>query len=851
MGFIYNQSYAELIGSKHPSAFGNRLKDVWSEVWPEVAPLIERTLAGEGVYREDLPLSILRNDRLETVYFTFSYSPLYDENEQVFGIHCAVMETTSRVVAARRQSVYHRLTSSLRELSSPLEIMDAASKLIGEHFAVARVGYAEIDKAVQRVHVEREWMNGAISSLAESRPLEVFGPRIIEELKQGRTLLLDDIAGHERSASYSEGNLSIGARSMIAVPLLEGNRLTAILYLHEEHPRAWTSEEVSLAEDVARFTWEAVKRTRVEQQLRDEMRILELINQTGRIVNSTLSLHRLLQSITDTATQLSGARFGAFFYMKKSDAGSAMTLYALSGATREDFEEPEQPRAAMLGSIFRREGPIRSDDVTTDARYGQDALHHGMLKHLPVRSYLAAPVILRSGEPVGGMLFGHPEPGVFTERTERIIMAVAAQASVAIDNAQLYEETKKSANERENLLKRERFARSKAERLNRMKDEFLALLAHELRNPLAPICSAAELLSFKYKTEPGVHLATSIISRQVEHMVRLVDDLLDVSRVTRGLVTLDKKAVDLHQVVAEALDQVRPLIDRKKHRLDIRVHDHPAFIHGDSTRLVQAVANILNNAAKYTNDGGTISVHLEAEEGGQRLTIQDNGIGMSSDLLPDVFDLFIQDTRALGRSQGGLGLGLPLVKKLVELHGGRVTARSEGLGKGSEFVVWLPSLMGGKEPSAIADNRDASSSHYLKEGGDSALKFMVVDDNMDAASLLAQLLQAHGHDVVVAYSGKEAIQQSEAIEKIDVFFLDIGLPDIDGYELVKQLKLHPKAANSVFIALTGYGQLADKERSTAAGFSHHLVKPINFNKITEILGKISPHGDPASINSTV
>lgn len=750
---------------------------------------------------------------------------------------------------SERQAFQLRMAESLRALSKPNEVMDAASRLIGEYFGVGRVGYGEIDPTEKTVSVHRDWTNGAMDSLAgKSLSLEGFGPSIIDELRSGKTLRLDDTANDRRSAPYAGSYAGIGLRSVITVPLIEEHRLTAVLYLHGSTPRCWTDEEVTLIEDVARRTWEAAKRARVEEDLRDETRTLELLNETGKIVASTLDMQTLLQSVTDRATQISGAEFGAFFYNTTDEQGDALTLYTLSGAPREAFERFGHPRATPLfGPTFNGEPPIRSDDVTTDARYGKWGPHHGMPpKHLPVRSYLAVPVVSRSGQTIGGLFFGHPSIGVFSERTERLIVAVAAQAAVAIDNARLYAQAQKASQERENLLKREREARSEAERLSRMKDEFLAMLAHELRNPLAPISSAAELLSMLYAKEPRVHQSSTIIRRQVAHMTRLVDDLLDVSRVTRDLVTLNKNQVDFRDVIASALSQVQPLIEGKRHRVALQVPKEPVYVNGDETRLVQTVSNILNNAAKYTPEAGDIDLRLDTGPDQLQFHIKDNGTGIAPELLPNVFELFTQGARTLARSQGGLGLGLALVKKLVELHDGSVSAHSAGTGQGSEFVITLPLKSSVAEKGSITHPENPINLRHAKESHRAALNLTVIDDNVDAANGLASLLRAKGHKVCVHYTAEAALNQAP-IEMPQAFLVDIGLPDMDGYELARQLRALPQVAHSRLIAVTGYGQAQDRERSKAAGFSHHLVKPVDMTVLAALLSELTP---PTITNDT-
>jgi PAS domain S-box-containing protein len=360
------------------------------------------------------------------------------------------------------------------------------------------------------------------------------------------------------------------------------------------------------------------------------------------------------------------------------------------------------------------------------------------------------------------------------------------------------------------------------------KDEFLAMLAHELRNPLAPIGAAAQLLQMARLDEARVRQTSQIIGRQVEHMTHLIDDLLDVSRVTRGLVTLDKAPQDIRHIVAEAVEQVTPLIQSRHHHLALHLPPDTTMVEGDKKRLVQVVANILNNAAKYTSEGGNILLKTEVQESRVLVEVSDDGIGMAPDLAAHVFDLFAQAERSADRSAGGLGLGLALVKSLVELHGGTVTCHSQGIGKGSTFTICLPRLL---VPARIAD---ASSGDSAVAPGARALRIMIVDDNADAAAMLAMLLEASGHQVTVEHDARTALAHAQ-LAVPDVFLLDIGLPEMDGTELARRLRLLPAGAGAVLVAVTGYGQESDRERTRAAGFDHHLVKPLDVKTLFSIL----------------
>jgi CheY-like chemotaxis protein/anti-sigma regulatory factor (Ser/Thr protein kinase) len=355
------------------------------------------------------------------------------------------------------------------------------------------------------------------------------------------------------------------------------------------------------------------------------------------------------------------------------------------------------------------------------------------------------------------------------------------------------------------------------------------MLAHELRNPLAPITSAAQLLRLPDVNE-GLRLkASSIISRQVRHMTELVDDLLDVSRVTRGLIKLDSEVLDLNKVAMAAVEQARPHIEERRHALTVDLPAEQVPVEGDRTRLIQVLVNLLNNSAKYTPAGGNITLAVASDGLSSTVSVRDNGSGIDPQLLPHVFDLFTQADRAPDRSQGGLGIGLALVKSIVRMHNGRVAAHSAGAQQGTTMTVTLPlaSMQAGETPRTqgiAAETRP--------------LPVTIVDDNLDAGQSLAVLLRAHGHTVQV-YEDASTTLRAPEVEGTEVFILDIGLPDMTGYELARRLRRQPCHASAVFVALTGYGQERDRELSRQAGFDHHLVKPVDIAKLAQILAQAS------------
>ena len=372
----------------------------------------------------------------------------------------------------------------------------------------------------------------------------------------------------------------------------------------------------------------------------------------------------------------------------------------------------------------------------------------------------------------------------------------------------------------------------KLQEADQRKDEFLAMLAHELRNPLAPISAAADLLQGKEVDLLRVRQTSEIISRQVSHMTSLVDDLMDVSRVTRGLINLHEEVLDAEVIISAAIEQVRPLIETRRHYIVVNVPQARIWVQGDRKRLVQVMSNLLNNAAKYTQEGGRIEISVDADDTQAAFTVRDNGIGMAPDLIPNAFDLFTQAKRSSDRSPGGLGIGLALVKRLVELHGGTVAASSKGAGAGSTFVVRLPRVEPAAPPAAQAEEVMG------KSVGSSGLRILVVDDNIDAAEMLALLLQAAGHQVSVEHSSGEALKRVRH-QVPDVCLLDIGLPDVDGNELAMQIREQPGTADCTLIAITGYGQEKDRQQTAAAGFAHHFVKPVSVSELMALLRQLS------------
>ncbi|MEO5672301.1 MAG: ATP-binding protein [Ramlibacter sp.] len=447
-----------------------------------------------------------------------------------------------------------------------------------------------------------------------------------------------------------------------------------------------------------------------------------------------------------------------------------------------------------------------------------DPALHLFTRTFGMGAYYIIPLVAR-GRIIGSMAVIQAESGRgLGEEDRALILELGQRAALALDNARLFGEAAA--------------ARTQAEAANRAKDEFLAMLGHELRNPLAPIATTLELMA---RRNPDVaREERSIIGRQVTHLSRLIDDLLDVSRITQGKIQLRREPIDMQAVVANALELTRPVFEKHK-PVQLRLAPGPMVVSGDSVRLTQVLCNLLVNAGKFTPHDGDVTLAMELRDGQVQVSVQDTGIGIAADLLPRVFDLFVQGRQDMDRQSGGLGLGLTLVRTLVEMHGGTVEAASEGPGRGSRFDVRLPSTARAASPlQAPAPAGDAG-----RAGGASGGRIIVVDDNADAAETLSELLRMVGYDVRHANHGEQAIGLLDQFIP-EVALLDIGLPDIDGYQLAGMLRADPRTAGTTLVALTGYGRENDRARALAARFDEHLTKPVTLERLLEVLQKYLP-----------
>jgi signal transduction histidine kinase/CheY-like chemotaxis protein len=600
-----------------------------------------------------------------------------------------------------------------------------------------------------------------------------------------------------------------GHRAAAAAPLVVQDEVIGGLLLTDRGHRRFTTDEVRIigafadqaaaAFNNARLYAEAERRRLEAESAAAELRRLQTISD---VALTSLAVDDLLRELLGRVRTVLGVDSGAVLLIDRDR--QVLIHRAVSGLEEGLDQLPIPVGEGFSGRVAQAQGPVVAEDISKIPMY------RPLLAARGIRSLLGAPLIV-AGRATGVIRVCSTRPRHFDEADARLLQLVADRVALAIEHAHLYEA--------------ERSARSEAEAANRTKDQFLAMLAHELRNPLAPIRSGIYVIGRRLAGDPMVERAQRIIERQLQHLTRLLDDLLDVARITQGKIELVRVPLDLGTIVSEAVDAARGLLDGKGHSVGLNLPERPVRLAADPTRLVQIVSNLLSNAAKYTPANGIVTVTAGEERGWATITVEDNGIGIAPELLPRVFDLFSQLDPSTARTEGGLGVGLTLVRRLAELHGGRVTARSRGRGQGSAFVVHLPAGVRTVPPPAGAAQPQATVRRRI----------LVVEDNADAATMLRTALELDGHHVRTAADGPAGVAEALS-DKPDIMLVDIGLPGMDGYEVARQAR-RALGSSVALVALTGYGQPADRRRATEAGFDAHLVKPLDPDKLKDLIAR--------------
>ena len=789
------KGYEELFDCTVESLIGKRLAEVvGDEAFRKVLPYLEKVLSGERIEFE----STLRYQNGKTRAVAVTYIPDINENGRVLGF-----TADARDISIRKQT-----REELRERSDKLNLaLDAA-----------QLGDWSWDAATDIV---------ALSP----RAAEIFGIELQPNLTWAQ--LREHLVESDREP----------ARLAVEKAVVEKTEYDLEYRVnHRDGKQVWVSargrafyDENGKATGIIGIVQDVSAQKQIQNVLRDQTEALRSINEIGKLLSGELDLQKLVQSLTDAATELSGAQFGAFFYNVLDERGASFMLYTISGVPRSHFENFPMPRAtALFGPTFRGEGVVRISDVHNDERFAKNSPYFGMpADHLPVASYLAVPVISRSGEVLGGLFFGHEKSGVFNERAEQIVVGLAGQAAIAIDNARLFESAER--------------ARHAAEKANRLKDEFLATVSHELRTPLNSILGWSNLIRNGSLTPEMQTRAFETIERNARSQQQIIEDILDVSRIITGKLRLEIAPLDLAEVIEAAIESVRPSAEAKSIRLETDLRQSKAHVNGDAHRLQQIIWNLLSNAIKFTPKGGVVGVKLQRINSQIQIVVRDSGKGIEPEFLPHVFDRFRQADASTTRLHGGLGLGLAIVRHLVELHGGTVSAESEGANLGATFTVTLPITALQSEtvlPVLQTQTLDTAHPHFhLSPGFESkleGLRVLCVDDETDARELLFAALSQYGASVKTAASAREALEILRHW-KPDVIISDIGMPGEDGFSLINKLRaLNPNEGGNIpAAALTAYAGIEDREQILAAGFQTFVAKPVETAELAAIVAELA------------
>ena len=566
------------------------------------------------------------------------------------------------------------------------------------------------------------------------------------------------------------------------------------------------------------------ERKRAEEAAREHGRQLQKLSGISTRINAAHDVTSVVGIVTEEARNLIGAQRAVTSVTPGATPAERGVTVVSQGSGGHPADSPYQGVSsgapALTDLAERLPGPQRvSRAEAANALARHDPSVVGSDLDVAGTGWLAAPLVGRNTRRLGVIHLADKAAEDFTANDEALLAQLAQIAAVAIENARLYEELREK---------------------DQRKDEFLAMLAHELRNPLAAIRNAVALGSDQEAKAEEIEWSMEVINRQMRQLSRLIDDLLDVSRITQGKVQLRREALDAARVLQSAVDTVQPLMEERQHELTVSFRPGTLHLEADPTRLEQIIVNLLSNAARYTDKGGEISLRARVEDGQVVIRIKDNGMGIPPEKLPLMFELFTQGNRSLARSEGGLGIGLTIVRSLAEMHGGSATAHSEGVGRGSEFVVRLPALAAGKSPPAaparLGNGKTVAGkpAAHPAEGAAVTHRILVVDDNADSAQGTAKILTRQGHDVRIVYDGPGALAAARE-HRPRYVLLDIGLPGMDGYEVAARLRQEEALQGATLIAVSGYGQDSDRRRSREAGFDQHLVKPVDPEELLALL----------------
>jgi PAS domain S-box-containing protein len=772
---LYNDSYRAILGARGARAeatFGQPVTTLWPELAGEAVPILQRALGGEAEYAEDMPFLVTRNGNPEQMFVSVSTSPIADDDGVVKGVFCTFSDSTASVSARRERDAAAEANAKYRTFFTQGSHFAVLMSCAGVVLEVNQVALETCGFARADVVGKSLWDCGWwLGSAASVRAVHAG----VATAAAGQTV-------HQKLSYFTAAGTERIGQMAIAPVLDEAGRVICL---------AGTGLDVT-------------EREGIEARLR----LLDAIGETTRVALAP-------EAIMEGATRMLGEylhvtrvayadleadndRFTIRHDWTAPGASSTVGVYSL------DLFGP-RATASMRGGHT-----LRIDDLDRELSIADGA---AMFDRIGVKAIICCPLV-KEGKLVAMMAVHQDVPRAWSAAEVALVEAVVERCWAHIERVRSVDQLRET---------------------DRRKSEFLAVLAHELRNPLAPIRNGIDMLRISTNNPAAAARVRDMMERQVAHMVHLINDLLDVARVNNGKVVLQPEPVDLRQMLANAIESSAAAMEAARHviTLDVATPDgRPIVFNADPVRLAQVLSNLLSNAIKYTPPGGRLALSGRRSGDLVEIRLQDNGIGIPAEHLAAVFDMFTQVSRSFEQARGGLGIGLSLVQRLVELHGGTIAAASAGPGLGSTFTVLLPA----PHADAAAAPTGAMAAG-VTVAGHAPLRVLVADDNVDAADTLCALLEASGYVTRIAYDGAEAIDIAGQFMP-HVALLDLGMPRRDGFETARQMRASPALRGTVLVAVTGWGAASDRERTREAGFDHHLLKPASMQQVQEILAAV-------------
>jgi PAS domain S-box-containing protein len=855
---LANAAYLRLVG--HRDIIGKPVREALPEVkgqgFFELLDQVYRT--GEPYVGRAVSVLLQRTPGSppEERFVNFVYQPITGSEGKTVGIFVDGSDITDRVHAEQRQAALIELGDQLRDLTEPADIAGATARILGRVLGGIRAGYATVDEAGEYATVERDWTNGEVPSVVGRHHIADFGGAFGASLQRGEIVAVADVLTDQRTADSAASWTELHVRSFINAPLIEHGKMSGFLLINDGDVRTWSDDELTFVREVADRTWAAAERARAVSSLVEETSALETLNKVGSALAAELDLDRIVQMVTDAGVQLTDAQFGAFFYNVINEADESYTLYSLSGVPREAFSKFPMPRNThVFGPTFRGDGIVRSEDITKDPRYGQNDPYHGMPEgHLPVRSYLAVPVRSRSGEVIGGLFFGHADPGVFTDRAERLMAGIAGQAAIAFDNAGLFQAAQREIAERrraeqalqdlnasleQQVEDRTRQLRENEEALRQAQKmeavgQLTGGIAHDFNNLLAGIVGSLDLMQTRIsqgRTDAIERYAKAAMS-SAQRAAALTHRLLAFARRQ----PLDPKPLNANQLITSMEDLLRRTIG-PLHALEFVTAGGLWTTLCDPNQLESAILNLAINGRDAMPDGGKLTIetcnaHLDdAYAAAQRdvtpgqyvcICITDTGMGMPPDVIARAFEPFFT-TKPLGQ---GTGLGLSMVYGFAKQSEGHIKIYSEQ-GEGTTVKIYLPRHRGAAEEEEFTG---ATVEALRAEAGETVL---VVEDEPVIRDLIVEVLEELGYQALEAADGPSGLKMLQSRKRIDLLITDVGLPGLNGRQLADHGR--EKRPDLKVLFITGYAENATLANGFLEPGMEMITKPF---AVEALAGKV-------------